>query len=309
MVHDYLETYAGTYKIDETIMKKKDLPQGYIPSVKDAEWFLDYWNKLPSYSNQEKALDKLFKELCPKNYEIEDILIKCSSLNDFYSTNIFDVHTVAQHILSMKIDERLEKEDLSLVNEIAQVDVNGKVHTFYSFATKYCSHHNSERYAIYDSYVEKVLISMNSRDHFMTFKQEELKVYETYMRVIKAFQQRYGLMRYNIKKLDQYLWQLGKWYFNNFGLIYKYYNRENQNPYPQDDIRNHFWYGEMMFVTTHQKVGEWKEKGKNILKTANDDIKQLASKYTPEQFGVIIYISALFGKWCPYDDQKWIVEY
>lgn len=290
-------------------MKKKDLPQGYVPSVKDAEWFLEYWKNLPSYSNQEKALDKLFMGICKRNDNIEDILIKCSSLNDFYSTNIFDIHTVAQHILSLKIDERLEDGDLSLVDEISHVEVNGKVHTFYSFATKYCSHHNPERYAIYDSYVEKVLLSMNSRDHFMKFKQEELNVYETYMRVIKAFQQRYGLMQYNIKRLDQYLWQLGKWYFNPYGLCYKYYNREDVNPFSENDVRNKFWHGEMMFVTTRQNNGFWKNEGKEWLKAANDDIKELAKKYTPEQFGVLTYISALFGKWCPYDDQEWIVEY
>ena len=290
-------------------MKKKDLPQGYIPSVKDAEWFLEYWKNLPSYSNQEKALDKLFMGICKRNDNIEDILIKCSSLNDFYSTNIFDIHTVAQHILSLKIDERLKNGDLSLVDEISHVEVNGKLHTFYSFATKYCSHHNPERYAIYDSYVEKVLLSMNSRDHFMKFKQEELKVYETYMRVIKAFQQRYGLMQYNIKRLDQYLWQLGKWYFNPYGLCYKYYNREDVNPFSENDVRNKFWHGEMMFVTTRQNNGFWKNEGKEWLKAANDDIKELAKKYTPEQFGVLTYISALFGKWCPYDDQEWIVEY
>ena len=288
---------------------KKDLPKGYIPSVKDAEWFLDYWKKLPSYSNQERALDKLFMDICRHNDCIEDVLIKCSSLNDFYSTNIFDIHTMAQHILSLKIDERLENGDLSLVNDIARVEVNGKKHFFYSFATKYCSHHMPECYAIYDSYVEKVLVSMNSRDHFANFRVEDLKDYKTYMRVVKAFQQRYDLMQYNIKQLDQYLWQLGKWYFNQYGLIYKYYNREDENPFPKNNISNKFWYGEMMFVTNQKKVGEWKENGKTWLKEANGQIRKFASQLTPEQFGVVTYITALFGKWCPYDDLNWIIEY
>lgn len=290
-------------------MKKKDLPKGYIPSVKDAEWFIIYWNELPSYSNQEKALDKLFMDICKRNDNLEDILIKCSSLNDFYSTNIFDIHTVAQHILSLRIDERLGKGDYSLVNDIAHVEVNGKDHFFYSFATKYCSHHQPKRYAIYDNYVEKVLLSMNKRKHFANFKREELKDYETYMTVIESFKQQFGLMQYTIKQLDQYLWQLGKWYFNQYGLTFKYYNREEENPFPHEDIRSHFWHGEMMFVTTHQNVGYWKEYGRSWLIEANEQIKQLASKYTPEQFGVITYISALFGKWCPYDDQSWLVEY
>lgn len=292
---------------------KKELPKDYIPSVKDAEWFINYWKELPSYSNQEKALDKLFMDICKCNDNIEDILIKCSSLNDFYSTNIFDIFSVAQHILSLHIDERLGKGDYSLVNDIAHVEVNGKDHFFYSFATKYCSHHQPERYAIYDSYVEKVLLSMNKRKHFKSFKREDLKDYDTFIHVIRAFQQRFCLMQYNIKQLDQYLWQLGKWYFNQYGLSYKYYNREgwesNDCPYAQDDVRSKFWWGEMMFIRHHLSAGEWKEYGKNWLKTANEQIKQLASKYTPEQFGVITYISALFGKWCPYDDQEWILEY
>ena len=292
-------------------MKKKDLPKDYIPSVKDAEWFIEYWNELPSYSNQEKALDKLFMDISKRNDNIEDILIKCSSLNDFYSTNIFDIHTVAQHILSLHIDERLKDGDLSLVNDIAHVEVNGKDHFFYSFATKYCSHHQPEQYAIYDNYVEKVLLSMNSRKHkpFANFKREDLKDYETYMSVIKAFQERFGLMGYNIKQLDQYLWQLGKWYFNQYGLTFKYYNREDESPFQKDDYKTKFWEGEKMYVTTHQNSGLWKNEGKEWLKTANDEIKQLAAKYTPEQFGLITYIVFQYSKWYPYDDPVWIVEY
>lgn len=290
-------------------MNKKRIPEWYIPSVKDAEWFINYWNGLSSYSDQERALDKLFMGICKRNDNIEDILIKCSSLNDFYSTNIFDIHTVAQHILSLQIDERLEKGDRSLVNDIAHVEVNGKDHFFYSFATKYCSHHQPERYAIYDSYVEKVLLSMNSRKQFTKFKREDLKDYETYMSVIRAFQQRFGLMQYNIKQLDQYLWQLGKWYFNPYGLSFKYYNREDESPFPKDDIRSKFWEGEKMYVTTHQNGGLWKNEGKEWLKTANEDIKLLASKYTPEQFGLITYIAFQYSKWYPSDDPVWIVEY
>ena len=289
-------------------MKKKDLPKDYIPSVKDAEWFIYYWNELPNYSDQEKALDKLFIDICKKNDNIEDILIKCSSLNDFYSTNIFDIHTVAQHILSLHIDERLQKGDHSLVDDIAHVEVNGRDHFFYSFATKYCSHHQPEHYAIYDSYVENVLVSMNNRKHYANFKREELKDYETYMCVIRAFQQRFGLLQYNIKQLDQYLWQLGKWYFNPY-MTFRYYNREEYNPYSHEDIRSKFWEGEKMYVTNHQNGGSWKIKGKEWLKTANEEIKQLAAKYTPDQFGLITYIAFLYSKRYPSDDPIWIVKY
>lgn len=290
-------------------MKKPDLPLDYKPSVKDAQWFIDNWQKLPSYTDQERALDKLFMELCPKNNRIEDVLIKCSALNDFYSTNIFGIHTLAEHILSLNIDERLHQVDYSLIGDIAKVEVNGKEHCFYSFATKYCSHHLPEKYAIYDNYVEKVLLSMNKKEPFSNFKREDLKDYETYMSVIRGFIQHFGLTQFSIKQLDQYLWQLGKWYFNQYGLTYKYYNREESSPFSKNDIRSKFWYGEMMFVTGHQSVGYWKEQGKKWLQTADDSIKQLAKKYTPEQFGLITYIYFNRATMCPYDDLSWIIEY
>ena len=78
----------------------------------------------------------------PSNEEISDILLKVATLNDFYSTNIFSVYPVAEHILSLKIDERLRQGDVTLVNEIQNVTINGVTRKFYSFSTKYCSHHN-----------------------------------------------------------------------------------------------------------------------------------------------------------------------
>ena len=290
-------------------MKKKDLPPGYLPTVKDAEWFLNYWEHDPVYSTHERALHKLFLDFCPRNYSFEDILIKCSALNDFYSTNIFDVHTIAQHIYDLKIDDRLAAGDYSLINDIAHVQINGTERTFYSFATKYCSNHQPNVFAIYDNYVEKVLLSMNRKERFADFKREDLKDYAMYMSVINSFRRFFGLTRYSVKELDQYLWQLGKWYFNQYGVAYKYYNREDASPFSNEDIRSKFWHGEMMFVTNHLSVGEWKESGRRWLKTANDQVLQLAQKYSPEQFGVICYITALLGKGCPYDDLTWILEY
>lgn len=260
-------------------MKPKNNPlEDYQPTANDADWFLKYWKELPRYADQEKALDKLFLRLCPKNDCLNDVLIKCSALNDFYSTNIYDVHSMAEYIYKMKIDERLAQKDLSLVNDIAGVEINGRTHNFYSFATKYCSHHQPEDYAIYDNYVEKVLVAMNKRDHFDQFKKEDLKDYRNYMRVIHSFRQYYELTQYSIKQLDQYLWQLGKWYFNSYGPRFMYYNRENKSPFPEKDVRSKFWHGEKVFVENHESVGYWKEEGQKLLQNADPIKKQRAEK-------------------------------
>lgn len=47
------------------------LPDTCKPSVEEVEKYLDLWNQLENYVNQERALDKLFMELCPNNKSLE----------------------------------------------------------------------------------------------------------------------------------------------------------------------------------------------------------------------------------------------
>ena len=162
---------------------------------------------------QEEALSRLFFELCPNNDEISYVLLKVSALNDFYSTNIFKVYPVAKHILSLQIDERLYQGDVTLVDDIKTVNINGKCINFYSFATKYCSHHQPLYYPIYDRYVDEVLRHYRNQDGFAVFRNDDLKNYILFKLILEQFRSFYGLDQYSLKELDKYLWQLGKEYF------------------------------------------------------------------------------------------------
>lgn len=183
------------------------------PCVKQIEYYLQKWDSLENYHLQEDALDKLFIDLCPENKDLSDILIKVSTLNDFYSTNIFSVYPVAKKILSLDIDDRLQAGDVTLVEDIMQVTIDGKQKNFYSFSTKYCSHHNPLNYPIYDSYVEKVLVYFRDKDGFDVFNRVELKNYAKFKSILIEFGKFYGLEQYNLKQIDKYIWQLGKEHF------------------------------------------------------------------------------------------------
>lgn len=191
------------------------LPNDYKPSQSEVEKYLSRWDSLENYVLQENALDKLFFNTYPKNDDIDDILIKVSALNDFYSTNIFSVFPVAKHILSLRIDEAIKNADESIVNKIALVNMNGKMINFYSFATKYCSHHFPNDYPIYDTYVEKVLVTLNKRDRFSKFRKVDLKDFSNFKSVVIDFRSFYNLNGYSLKDIDRYIWQLGKEYFPN----------------------------------------------------------------------------------------------
>ena len=87
------------------------------PCKNEVEKYLSIWDSLENYVLQENSLNKLFYDTYPNNTDINDILIKVSALNDFYSTNIFSVFSVAKHILSLDIDNRLNNKDETLVND------------------------------------------------------------------------------------------------------------------------------------------------------------------------------------------------
>lgn len=196
------------------IVKEDDLiPK---PCKDEIEKYLENWDKNEKYILQENALKKLFNNTYTKNTEIENVLIKVSSLNNLYSTNIFSPFIMAKHIVDSNIDQRLEESDITLVNDIAKVKMDdGNVINFYSFTTKYCSHHKPNDYPIYDSYVDKILRYFRDKDSFHQFKTAELKKYRVFKNILINFRSFYGLEDYSLKDIDRYLWQLGKEKFPN----------------------------------------------------------------------------------------------
>lgn len=194
------------------------------PSPEEVEKYLTLWDSLDNYTAQESSLKKLFTKTCPLNADLDDVLIKVCSLNDFYSTNILSPFAVAKHIVALDIDKSLATDDLEIVNKIARVNMNaGKVRNFYSFATKYCSHHKPTVYPIFDSYVEKVLKHFRRFDKFAKFKNDDITDYAKYKNVLTQFSNYYNLRQFNVKEIDKYLWQLGKKYFPR-----KYKNKKSQ---------------------------------------------------------------------------------
>lgn len=158
------------------------------PSPAEINKYLKKWDSLENYVLQESSLEKLFSRTYPLNVETDDVLIKVCALNDFYSTNIFSPFKIAKHIVSLKIDDRLKNNDYELVNDIAKIKVNGKKEmNFYSFATKYCSHHKPIVYPIFDSYVEKLLMYFQKEDKFYKFNKSDLRDYSVYRNILIEF--------------------------------------------------------------------------------------------------------------------------
>lgn len=90
----------------------------------------------------------------------------------------------------------------------------------------------------------------------------------------------------------------------------KYFRGETQCPQRfEGKITGKFWHGEKMFVETNQDLQAWIKEGEKIRAGLSYDKYRIATKYSPEAFGIITYIETLYGKWCPYDNLEWIFNY
>jgi hypothetical protein len=70
--------------------------------------------------------------------------------------------------------------------------------------------HNRDNYAIYDSFVNKVLIAYKRKDSFSTFIETDLKNYTKFKEVVLDFKQFYNLTDHDLKQIDKFLWIYGK---------------------------------------------------------------------------------------------------
>jgi len=196
------------------------------PSLSEVKKYSKIWEtseKYVKYVLQENALNKLFLKTYPDNTNIDDVLIKVSSLNDFYSTKIFSSIIVAQHIIVLNIDNRLDGNDYQLVNDIANISMdNGKTKYLFSFATKYCSHHKPDVFPIYDDYVGKMLVHFNKVYGF--YKETiDLRNYNNFTDILSKFKSHFNLDILSLKEIDRYLWLTGKEFFPK-----KYYKKKNK---------------------------------------------------------------------------------
>jgi len=85
----------------------------------------------------------------PQNLTEEDIRTKVSAINDSDLRHLYIQDAMIEHIHKLNIDECLHRNDLSLVEDIATITVNGKAHQVLHFASVYCNYHKPEVYPIY----------------------------------------------------------------------------------------------------------------------------------------------------------------
>lgn len=176
------------------------------PQVPTVEIVLEYGKRFSDDTQagaNEEALTWLFGTY-PANDDRSQVLVKVAALNGLYSTNVYRAPEMAEHICGLGIDQALAQRDLAVIDRIARFPVTKKRH--YSFATKYASFHQPERYPIYDNLVERLLWSYERHFRFGDFSRDDLQDYPRYVSVLRSFMARFGLSGLTFKQVDRFLW-------------------------------------------------------------------------------------------------------
>lgn len=163
----------------------------------------------PRVRDAELAVALVFSQH-PLNTQVDAVLAKVAILNSLYSTSIYGLHAVAEHIVALDIDAHLVAGDVGVVDRIAQVTIGGRPRNVLSFATKYCSWHQPDRYQICDSLVENLLWQYRKQFEFARFKRQEMRTYARFVQIVDAMVEHFGLHAFSRKDLDKFMWLEGR---------------------------------------------------------------------------------------------------
>ncbi|MGM9872964.1 MAG: hypothetical protein ACI30X_05865 [Muribaculaceae bacterium] len=168
------------------------------------------------FADRDRILERLFR--ASSNSDFDAVYLKCTVLNDFYSTRIpsDELAKIAKKIVKnhAQIDAWLAAGADDIIEAICSYGSRSN----YSFATKYANWHNHLDFPIYDSFVHELLCCLRQcamPDLFPSNK--SLKKYGCLRAVLKKVVDQYnltfckdanGIDMINYKLLDKFLWAL-----------------------------------------------------------------------------------------------------
>ena len=90
----------------------------------------------------------------------------------------------------------------------------------------------------------------------------------------------------------------------------KYYKGEEECPASYiGTSKGTFWQEEMIFIRGGYRIEDWERKGRELKAKLAGEKLRLAEKYTPKEFGMLVFIETHYSSFDPYNDITWIYEY
>jgi hypothetical protein len=161
------------------------------------------------YFEDDEKRTKYFREN-PLNNNVDEVILKISAIeHDKLDHILSSRQTMADHIVSLNIDEALAKGEPSIVDSIAHLEENGRQYFLYSFATRYCNWHRKDVYPIYGPTIHKILTYYWQAAKQSTLMDDTLYHYSHFKDLMIKFRKEMLLESLNYKELDKLMWLYG----------------------------------------------------------------------------------------------------
>jgi hypothetical protein len=142
------------------------------------------------FINDLKNLE-LFKEN-PGNNKAENIRMKLSAVNDSDLRKHNITEEMIEHILKLNIDNRLQKGDLTVVEDIARIQTKKQSLHLLHFASVYCNLHRPDIYPIYsDQYHD--FYKRYIKENNLPFDPEKITTYDVFSKALNNLVERLNL--------------------------------------------------------------------------------------------------------------------
>lgn len=142
----------------------------------------------------------------PNNVNADDIVVKLSAMNDMDIIKNTLMDDMIAHILDLKIDDRIKKGDLSVVEDIANIEAKGKTFHLLHFASVYCNFHRPDVFPIYsEQHIDfyKKYIKENN----LSLDPEKINTYEVFSKALDDLVKRLSLTgKMNYLHLRKFGW-------------------------------------------------------------------------------------------------------
>ncbi len=156
----------------------------------------------------------------PLNTKAEDIKTKISAMSDNAEIRqLKEVDDMVKHIRDLKIDDRLKKGDIAVVDEIANLTSGGKSFHLLNFASVYCNFHRPDVFPIYiEDYFDfyKGYIKENK----LPIDPQKLTQYGVFAQALNDLVTRYGLKgKMNYLQFRKFAWLYADHVFKESGAV------------------------------------------------------------------------------------------
>jgi len=167
--------------------------------------YIDLYKDQETYFANDKRNLEYFKAY-PANTKREDILQKLSLMDDAAFHKLNALKDMTDHILRLNIDPKLARRDLSVVEEIALITLNGKKENLLHLASAYCNLHQPDVYPVYsDQYID--FYKSYIRENKLPLNPDELGRYSVFSRALEDLITRHGIKgKLNYLQMRKFAW-------------------------------------------------------------------------------------------------------